>query len=1058
LPNPGGGGNVTNIYQQFGTNYYDAAGLATTNVNALGESTITYVDVLGRVTDKEIHDSGNNLVRITTTGYSADHQSQTVTQGNGANAIVKTIYTDNAGKPVLTMSYPSSGVKEFTLDTYDAAENLVAETHNTISSGSETTWTTATYVNDGLNRVVSKTDRDGAVTTYAYDAASDPTNRVMPGGLVWQATYNSAQQKLSDCNIGSGSSVTRSNSYTYSSTTGLIQTSADGRGVTCTHYFDAFLRPASNVYSGSLPEQNMTTVWTYDPRSLVASISENFASPSTGPSISVSRQYDNYSELVNDSISGAAGYAAGQGWDAAGRRTGLGVANLGGFGFGYRADGLLASANGGSYTYTTGGLLLSRTFSPRVQSITQFDGDGRPLAANTTVNGSTVLSETVTYTGDGMMATHTLARSDFTDNRSYAYASLSRRLTQETVGVSASSNWTTAYTYDSGVPGGLGVLTHIGQAVGTNVQWNGGVDGFSRIGVGTNSVAQRQAYGFLNGVATMTALLDGNPMPVTTTGANDNYEWRAQLQLTPGAHQLVVNALNWSGYYTASATNTFTNNAADHAVDSYAGNGEVTNRIWLTAAGLTNATESLTFDARDRLHSVTYLDSNTNGYQWSAIYDGLGRRLATTTTFVTNGVVQTNFSRTISQYFDPQVMFLEVGETDGGVTKAKFYGPDVNGGYGGMQGVGGLEAEVDGPRAATPTITDLRGNALALYDVTKMSLTWFPSRVTAYGAVPGYAPLPLGDGAAVLAASAWRGKWADITGLYWLGNRYYDPVAGRWISFDPSWNEVDPNGLTFCGGQPVTAFDGDGMIATAVGNEAQTDWNALPQFALNVGNNVESGNNNFWLGAANSAGGLLNAVEHPINTAGNIVNGVENAVQNPVGTAQNIYNGVATSLSNPDTASQFVGSLTFGVETTIAGGAGLKALGGAVGTGADATTISWNPLNGPGPLGETVANTFRSATYTETVTTEETTLYRVYGGNSQQIGPYWTATPPAGALQSTIDSALNPEWGNTAQNVVTIKVPPGTTIYQGFAAPQGGLVGGGSQVVLPNVNPAWIVK
>jgi hypothetical protein len=55
-----------------------------------------------------------------------------------------------------------------------------------------------------------------------------------------------------------------------------------------------------------------------------------------------------------------------------------------------------------------------------------------------------------------------------------------------------------------------------------------------------------------------------------------------------------------------------------------------------------------------------------------------------------------------------------------------------------------------------------------------------------------------------------------------------------------------------------------------------------------------------------------------------------------------------------------------------------------------------------------------------------------------------------------MDSALNPEWGNTAENVSIIKVPPGTTIYQGFAAPQGGLLGGGVQVYIPKVNPTWL--
>jgi hypothetical protein len=42
--------------------------------------------------------------------------------------------------------------------------------------------------------------------------------------------------------------------------------------------------------------------------------------------------------------------------------------------------------------------------------------------------------------------------------------------------------------------------------------------------------------------------------------------------------------------------------------------------------------------------------------------------------------------------------------------------------------------------------------------------------------------------------------------------------------------------------------------------------------------------------------------------------------------------------------------------------------------------------------------------------------------------------------------------------VAAIRVPAGTTIYEGFAAPQGGLVGGGSQVFIKNVDPSWIVK
>jgi hypothetical protein len=124
---------------------------------------------------------------------------------------------------------------------------------------------------------------------------------------------------------------------------------------------------------------------------------------------------------------------------------------------------------------------------------------------------------------------------------------------------------------------------------------------------------------------------------------------------------------------------------------------------------------------------------------------------------------------------------------------------------------------------------------------------------------------------------------------------------------------------------------------------------------------------------------------------------------------------------------------------------------------AESGALRWGPLNGPGPLGGDVAATFRGGSYTELSTSEATTLYRVYGGNAGELGSYWSRTAPAGPLQSTMDSALNPAWGNTAQSVSTIRVPTGTTIYDGFAAPQGGLMGGGSQVYIPKVNPSWVV-
>jgi len=118
----------------------------------------------------------------------------------------------------------------------------------------------------------------------------------------------------------------------------------------------------------------------------------------------------------------------------------------------------------------------------------------------------------------------------------------------------------------------------------------------------------------------------------------------------------------------------------------------------------------------------------------------------------------------------------------------------------------------------------------------------------------------------------------------------------------------------------------------------------------------------------------------------------------------------------------------------------------------------WGPYTGEGPLGKEMAATFRGGSYSELVLTEDAILYRVYGGNAQQLSSWWSRPQPRGPLQSRIDFALLPEWGNTAEKVTVIFVPKGTMIYEGFAASQAGLVGGGSQTFVRYVDPAWIIK
>ena len=89
--------------------------------------------------------------------------------------------------------------------------------------------------------------------------------------------------------------------------------------------------------------------------------------------------------------------------------------------------------------------------------------------------------------------------------------------------------------------------------------------------------------------------------------------------------------------------------------------------------------------------------------------------------------------------------------------------------------------------------------------------SWIPARPTGYGAVPGYRPAAFANGADMAQSSAWRGREVDTTGYIQIGLRPYDPVSGRWLTYDSVWNSGDPDGYSFCaGGDPINYFDPDG--------------------------------------------------------------------------------------------------------------------------------------------------------------------------------------------------------------------------------------------------------
>ena len=127
----------------------------------------------------------------------------------------------------------------------------------------------------------------------------------------------------------------------------------------------------------------------------------------------------------------------------------------------------------------------------------------------------------------------------------------------------------------------------------------------------------------------------------------------------------------------------------------------------------------------------------------------------------------------------------------------------------GMQGVGGLETVwLQNQVASVGAVQDVFGNLLA--SVTNGTVSWNSNRFNSYGPVPGYESPAISPNVGLLAATGWRGRRVDETGLVQLGARPYDPTSGRFLSADPMGHSASPDLFSFCGGDPVNNSDPTG--------------------------------------------------------------------------------------------------------------------------------------------------------------------------------------------------------------------------------------------------------
>jgi len=794
----------TGYAQQSLAYSYDASGETVTTTNALGEKILASTDIMGRTTRVEIRDSSGTLVDLTTYTYSPDHNSVTITRGSGAAAVTRTVFTDTTGAEVLSID--GAGGKTLTLRNQLGLPGLLID-----PAGRETS---LTY--DTLHRLHIRTRPDGASETLTYNAAGNLSGRNMNGALFWGAAYDSAGRMTSQWKSltgnGSQTGVFEYAYYDSGPKTGLLATTTDPRGITITHDYDAFRRPAS-FFSGGGPAISIQTItWAYDARGLLTSAAQSGGDQYASQIIRTHSPYGRIlSETVN--LNGEPHSSATQTWDASGRRASLESENFSET-FTHNAAGRLVGISSGgqsySFGFTNGGLPDGRTNPFRSVSVTARDGAGRPTAITTSAGSGAILAESLSYLPDGRLEAYsaTPTGGSWADTRAYGYDA-NARLASESFAPQSGATSVFSYTID---PNKLGIRESGRIIAGPLAGWGSLVleYGPAREIVLLESNTARQtvpASGIALGAQSVNLAVNGSSVgeAVHPGWADGVGAWSANLTLSPGNHTLSAVAVHPSGYESAPATSTFSVTGTPEQRRNYFNIGGYIEGM----DGPEGIYDAFFWDAAGRMAGVIRYDPGGSSFQWVGLnhHDALGRRLRAR--FYENGVW-----KSVRSVYDPEHEFLEIGIKVGESIIDQYwkvFGPDVTGTLGGWNGVGGIEALVAPDGSVRGAINDRFGDVVAGISANG-TVEWNPARTLSGGLQPDSTPQYAELGGDVLFAHAWRTRRADPTGYVWMGARFLDPRTNSFISPDPLGHAASWSLYDFADGDPVNGFDPDGRV------------------------------------------------------------------------------------------------------------------------------------------------------------------------------------------------------------------------------------------------------
>lgn len=866
----------TTAQQMVTYSYPDGEGREVDAANGLGEKTITMRDALGRMESEEVRTAGDVVVRKTSYAYSADHSKVTVTEGSGSGAVVTQHWTDTFGNTTLTKK--ADGTVEYFF--YDNGGLLTDHFDRALRE--------TFYARNWRGDVTQEVRPGGVVVNYVPDAAGNVLQRNMPGGLIEQAQFDAAG-RMQWSKLLQGGGMTRMVNYAYypsnNAWVGLLNTATDARGIVTTTSYDTALRVATQASTGPDAEDAVSRTLGYNERDQLTSLAESGLNGTT----QVTRTFDGYGAISTENVSiGGVGLSAlTQSWSPAGRRSqldGAGATRT----FGYRADGLWANTvtGGNTYsaTYSDNGLLATRTNPFRSVTVQARDTLGRTTDLRTTVGGVLALEEALPTIGSvpgwnnldkiNRVYSTRAGAGAWNEYRDYIYDNSGRLIYEDFTPFADFGVDAQHYFYDgsgsAGTTGGAGVRTFTGRDSDLlAVHSVPGVAAFARVtseNVGGSQPRSVPFSGVAFGAGTVKLTLDSRDIkPVIFPGFNDPQgNWSATALLAPGYHYLTATATHPSGWVAPLADSFFqVLPRAETVTNTYDEMGNVASRIW---SGGKNQT--LTWDGRGRL--VKVVQTGVSPFTWTALYDGLDRRIGTSYTPDGSATVTTN------SVFDPQAEFLELGLSIDGQMNWKVYGPDLSERYGGLQGLGGLEAVVGSDGVTRGIVSDWFGNTAGYVTAPGTALTWNSAQFLAWGPVPGWSTLPLDGIRPLHELLGYRGLTLDPPGYRQMGLRLYDAQTARWLSPDSLGHEASLSLYEFCNNDPLNVFDPDGRFGKGV---------------------LEGG--------GNAIHGFGEAVSHPITTFNNfkssISSGWDNVTFAASGIAQDVtsgnFTGYGTALS-----------------------------------------------------------------------------------------------------------------------------------------------------------------